>query len=344
MLAAEVTKRPKLINEPSGGSSGVDSSAASHHSSDVVPGHGRGGSVSSIGPPWFAGDPSPAQPTQQHLPTQLNLTGPHGTLRESASPSTPSNNILPGYRDAIFRTNQQTLAWRDNTRDAEVPPGQQLPRIINIGDRRSGQLGSGSVNFDSQAHNMPTAQSSIRTSTKFSPPPLLTSESTAGTTSSTSSILYPRTPLEPSLDRSLPMPGQMYPTKPPPLYESQQLPPLRASSSTSPKTLSAYKSPTSKFTCSLSANHNGNATMDDIRAIYLPQHTDYFEDIPPISDFSSTAQRGFPSSTQAPTMTLPSIADHNYHHSGTTNDDEALDPVSALLRADEIVSRQASRR
>jgi hypothetical protein len=224
-------------------------------------GHGRSGSISSVGHNWYAGEP-----THPNLPS-INAGQGAPTFRvpvPSGSPGTTnvqaSHNVLPGYRDAIFgpssqNQNQQTLAWRDATREADSP---QLPRIINISDRRSGQLGTRPTHFE----NHMTSASARSNSAFTSPPPLLTHESTAA--SSASSLFYPGTPLEPSLDgRSLPMPGQTY-GKPSPLYDTQ-LPPLRASSSISPKHTSSpfgSKGANSKFTLVFDAE---DARMEDPR-------------------------------------------------------------------------------
>jgi len=208
----------------------VESSTPSQNEGEVYIGHGRVGSVGSTAPSWYQGDPSPSASSPQ-LPGLANPNAAHGIStsgRGQGSPNNVGNNphVLPGYREALFGTNQQTLAWREDTRDTEMAQSQQLPRIMNIGDRRSGLFGTS----QSQSSIVLASHSSTR-SNFASPPPLLSSESTSGTTNSStsgSSHFYPRTPLEPPSDRSLPIP-QLYTAKPPPQYETQ-LPPLRTSS------------------------------------------------------------------------------------------------------------------
>jgi hypothetical protein len=246
-IATEAAKRPKLHNENSAGSSGHESSTASQHEGEIHIGHGRVGSVSSSGPTWLQGDLSPSASTSQ-LPSLANLSAAHGIPtagRGQGSPNNIGNNphVLPGYRDSIYGTNQQTVAWRENTHDTEGPQSQQLPRIMNMADRRSGYFGTG----PSQGHIGLNSQSSVR-SNLSEPPPLLSSESTSGTTNSSmsgSSNFYPRTPLEPPLERSLPI-TQLYSSKPTSQYDNQ-LPPFRTSSSSSvsPQTNTAAFNPSS---------------------------------------------------------------------------------------------------
>jgi hypothetical protein len=159
----------------------------------------------------------------------------HGTSASSkgqGSPNIPQPVLLPGYRDALFGTMQQTLAWRDSARDSEGGPAQQLPRLSSMGDSRSGQL-LDSRDFQAASQNgnfRGIGQNKIQCR-GFTPP--LLSESMSDTTKSGSSTgtnqspyYGPRTPMEVTLERSLPIP-QTYSAK---SYENQ-LPPLRPSMS-----------------------------------------------------------------------------------------------------------------
>jgi len=203
------------------------------------------------------------------------------------SPSATSPPVLPGYRDAIFGTAPQTLAWRDSPRGAEPPSAmqQQLSRMMNpVHERRSSQPGTDSPNpYGSAA----MAHRTVGAGGGYTPP-LLTSESTGTTRSGGSSagLFAPRTPLEPSLERpQLPIPN-IFPNKP--LYDNQ-LPPIR------PPSLSPQSS------INMPYNSPGIAP---INPDYPPSHS----------------RRDLPGSANV-------------------GEDAPLDPVSALLRAGEIVKR-----
>jgi hypothetical protein len=156
------------------------------------------------------------------------------------SPNIPQPAALPGYRDALFGT----LAWKDGARDSE---GQQLPRLSTIGDSRSGQPLGSSRDFQttSQNGNLRGIGQNKNQGRGFTP--LLASESMSDTSKSgpstgTNQSLYygPRTPMEISRERSLPIP-QTYLAK---SYENQ-LPPLRSSMSPQASINVPYNSPPS---------------------------------------------------------------------------------------------------
>jgi len=165
---------------------------------------------------------------------------------------------------------------------------QQYPRIMNdVGQRRPSNSGQTQGPPGSPSH-FGSPHLAHRAGAGYTPP-LLTSESTSGTTKSAASSnsansFAPRTPLEPSIDRSFPM-SSLFPSKP--LYDTQ-LPPIRAPS----------LSPQS----SLNTSYNSPSGL-------LPM--DYF---------SVNSRRGYPGAPNA-------------------IEDGPLDPVSALLRAGEIVDR-----
>ena len=130
---------------------------------------------------------------------------------------------------------QQTLAWRDSRRSSNVS-SSQYPSVNNMSDRRSGQPGLSTMDPPHQSDMW--LPSDRPAGTGFSPPPLLTSESTAGTTGSNSSSVHymPRTPLEPPLP-------VLHPSKP---YENQ-LPPLRSISLSPQSSIDvSYNSPSGK--------------------------------------------------------------------------------------------------
>jgi len=223
-----------------------------------------------------------------------------------SSSNTSSPMVLPGYRESIFGGNQQALPWRDSQREENIGSHHQLPRIGCTSDRRPSLPEKEKLNLTG------SVQHAHRTGHSH-PPPLLTSESTtrsSGSSASTvsSTFFSPRTPMEPPLERALPTPS-LYPQKSSGSFESQ-LPPLRPPSLSPRSTmLGSQQSP------------NGIHVMD------------------------------FPT-TMPPMRGYTAIASHrNYqddHNDFRTRDivsmnsaDDNLDPVSALIRAGEIVNRNS---
>jgi hypothetical protein len=147
--------------------------------------------------------------------------------RGQTSPIAHHSGVLPGYRDSMYATSQQhSLVWRDSRRNSNV--SSQYPNIKNMSDRRSGQPGPSTMDAPQQSDMW--LPSDRPAGTGFSPPPLLTSESTAGTT------YMPRTPLEPPLP-------VIHSSKP---YENQ-LPPLRSISLSPQSSIDvSYNSPSGK--------------------------------------------------------------------------------------------------
>jgi len=221
---------------------------------------------------------------------------------------------------------QQTLAWRDSRRGSNVSP--QYPNVKNMSDRRSGQPGPATMDAPHQPDMW--LSSDRPATTGFSPPPLLTSESTAGTSGSNSSSIHymPRTPLEPHL------PG-LHQSKP---YENQ-LPPLR-SISLSPQTSIdvSYNSPSGKegsppnvlpISFHKTAESGGSSNV-----LSLTHFLGMF-----VLDFPGQPRRAYPQTYQphtGPSATVDKVPSVRPVNPG---EDEVLDPVSALLKADEIVSR-----
>jgi len=220
----------------SSGSSGPGSSADSQQGADRLPELGRGESIGSAPESRSSSGRRPSLPQRlANLPNINSNDGGGPADRGQGSPIGHHSGILPGYRDSMYATGQQqTLAWRDDRRSSNV--SSQYTGVKNMSDRRSGQPG---VSTMDPPHQSDTWLPSDRPAgTGFSPPPLLTSESTAGTTGSSSSSVHymPRTPLEPPLP-------VLHPSKP---YENQ-LPPIR-SISLSPQTSIdiSYNSPSGK--------------------------------------------------------------------------------------------------
>jgi hypothetical protein len=174
---------------------------------------------------WNGNDGS-ASPQFANAPKlSLALGGP----KRHGSPPTTSPTVLPGYRESIYGTTQQPIPWRDTPRDDGLNSLQQLSRIASGNDRRLSYTGSPSDKLNLTG----SVQHAHRTG-QGHPPSLLTSESTSSTNRSTassgstvSSAAYftPRTPMEPPLERALPIPS-LYPQKSNGSFE-HQLPPFR---------------------------------------------------------------------------------------------------------------------
>jgi hypothetical protein len=248
--AAETSKRPKLENQISAASSGTGSSTTSQQGVEPSAGRDRVGSISS---PWNGPGSFPSPSAQLgSLPSlTANQSSFHGYSGQE-SPGNISNSVLPGYRAMVIGSTQQqqTLAWRDHTREAEASTPMQYQRFPHSDDRGSGLAGSSQhAALDSPTKlGLHATQNHHRTSGIGQAPPLLASETTTGTTSSsisTTSSQYPlpRTPMESSYDRSLPLPS-LFAGKPAVTFDGQ-LAPIRPSSH-SPQTSmnTSYNSPT----------------------------------------------------------------------------------------------------
>jgi hypothetical protein len=173
-----------------------------------------------------------------------------GIAKGQGSPTVTSPAVLPGYRDSILNgVHNQTVAWRDGPREDKGVAVQPLPRMATSPDaRRSSYTGPPPADPLNLTGSL---QHAHRTGQRYSqPPPLPSSESIAGrssgsSVSTNSSIFYsPRTPIEPSFDRALPMPT-LYSQKSNGGFDNpHQLPPLRPPS-LSPQTsaLGSQQSP-----------------------------------------------------------------------------------------------------
>lgn len=300
---------------PSTASSGTASSGASVYG-DTPNGRGRVESSASNTSQW---------PIHESQSSPQLATVP-GSLKRQGSPSLTSPAILPGYRESIFGGSQHSLPWREGQRDEHTPRApqqqQQLPRISSVSDRRLSQPISDPLNLTG------SPQHAHRTThpPPAHPPPLLTSESTnrSTTSSSTSSSTYlaPRTPMEPAIDRPLPIP-LMYPQK---QYDTQ-LPPLRPPSLSPQTSIHTQQSPNGSWISSYSPPS----------ALLMLT----FVGIHPILDFPTSIApiRGYTATTGVPQHTVESNDDRLRDYG--SYDDNNLDPVSALLRAGEIVNRNS---
>ena len=223
---SDVAKRPKLEAHPSTTSSGTGSSTASVHGGEASSGRTRVES-NAVASHWTANDGmGGASPQFANAPKlSLALGGP----KRQDSPNTTSPTVLPGYRDSIYGTPQHSIAWPENAREDSLTSLQQLSRIASSNDRRP----SYPVPHAEKLNLTGSPQHAHRTG-QGPPPPLLTSESTtstnrstasSGSTASSSAYFTPRTPMEPPLERALPIPS-LYSQKSNGSFE-HQLPPIR---------------------------------------------------------------------------------------------------------------------
>lgn len=210
---------------------------------------------------------------------------------------------------------------------------QQLPRLLNDRERRSSQAGF--------LHNVPpespnrfsASQNSSRTGRGHTPP-LLTSESTSGTTkstessASTGSYYAPTTPLEPSIhDRRLPIPT-LFPSKPPGLYDTH-LPPIQAPSLSPQSSINVSYQPSSGNQIAV-VHYNALADVSLLEGILSMDYS------------SSNTRRSYLHSPQPQPHLASSIPSAHSRNVPTSAVEETpLDPVSALLKAGEIFDRKS---
>jgi len=301
---ASVDKRPKLETELSNASSGTDNSVTNQSVTDMSKSHIRGHSVGSAVAQW-----APAT-----VSGTANLPVGHGNVlvdkSVKSSPIATSPTILPGYRESLFNSSKQNLAWRDARRDVDYSSqAPKLPGIASIEERRPERsLASGSpANF-----SVVTQASHHSSGHGYTPPPLLTSESTSGSSGSAASSLYvnPRTPLEPPIG-SFPIPS-ISPQKHSALYE-HQLPPIQSPSYSPPnlRNVSSQSQPVIP-------------SVEYSRPLPLPR-----------SSSPHSSQSRSPGGKDDRALEVVSVP---YGGEG------AMDPFSVLLRAGEIASRNSLKR
>jgi hypothetical protein len=261
-----------------------------------------------------------------------------GGSKRQNSPSTTSPTVLPGYRESIYGTPQQSIPWGDNSRDDSLASLQQLSRKAS-GERRPSYTRSPSdkLNLTGSVQHAHRTGHSNR-------PPLLTSESTStNSTASSSAYFTPRTPMEPPLERALPIPA-LYPQKSNGSFE-HQLPPIRPPSLSPRSTYGTQQSPNGMQTTppmSLPPIFGFSLTFQPVALVVesadslLGIHPlmDFPSSMAPLRSYSATAPQHVPHDAQ-------SDARHRELMSSSCGDDNILDPVSALLRAGEIVNQNS---
>jgi len=236
-------------------------------------------------------------PLEGHRPTTYTLPVMQSG-NGRGSPNSPSDNTLSGYRGSVFVGTSQPLPWRDGNHEERSMPLQQRRRVSSIGDRPSGYPGPPI----GDPLNLSDAVQQARRIGPGPYPPPSTTTSISSHSATSSAYLTPRTPIEPPLERA-PSISSLFPQKSPGNYENQ-LPPLRASLSPQTRAEAAQQSPSS------------------IRA-----SEEFTSPMPPI--------RGHPN-TSSPQINSADKNDPRGKKFGSREDGN-LDPVSALLRAGEIV-------
>ncbi|KAL2065020.1 hypothetical protein VTL71DRAFT_4160 [Oculimacula yallundae] len=292
---ADASKRPKLEAHTSATSNGTTSSGTNNSQQESPVSHARVEQPLQNASQYnVAATQSPSKMTPKSTPA------PGGQTTQTVT----SPTILPGYRDSIY----PSLPWREAQRDEAAGRYHSLPRIASVKDRQP----SFSAAPHPEAHNL-SAPQHIRRTGQGHPPPLLTSESTNRSTASTgstaSSVFYsPRTPMDPPMERSLPIPA---------IYSQQsfenQLPPIRPPS-LSPQT-------------SLLGHPQQSSNV-------LSKSGDYASSVPPIRGYGPN------SSHHAILNDQPNYRNREYM-SSNSSDETILDPVSALIRAGEIVNQNS---
>ncbi|OBT69913.1 hypothetical protein VE03_00436 [Pseudogymnoascus sp. 23342-1-I1] len=333
----ENSKRPKLENQNNTGStSTTKSSAASSLSREAsLDSRTRVPSLGPIPGSWFPPEPGlqapPLPPSTKAQPS-------------SSSPGGPSS-ALPGYRDTVINPNLQTLAWRDHTRAPDLPIHGYANNNNNSRQVEPKLSQSGILNapekpgsFSQPFHNQQQQQQQRPSLSLISPfsPPSLTSESTVSTQQSTSSstaadprqstYFAPRIPLDPARERpSFPMHPVFHGSSSAAKhtahaqaqahFDNTQLPPIR------------HPSLSPQLQGSISYNsQSGILAMDYASINQASQRTGYLS----------------PTRPQHRPQPLPLQLRHPHPHptSPPEDDNAPLDPVSALIRAGEIVSSQ----
>lgn len=324
----ENSKRPKLeiLNTSSASTTTKSSTASSLSREASLDSRTRVPSLGPIPGPWFPSEPA----LQAPLPP---------SSKAQTSPGGPSTS-LPGYRDTVINPNLQTLAWRDHTRAPELPI-HSYNRQVEPKLNQSGILNAPETpaSFAQAFHNQP--RTSISSISAFSPPSL-TSESTVSTQQSTSSstaadprqstYFAPRIPLDPSRDRpSFPMHPVFHGSNSKaPTHFDTQLPPIRHPSLSPQLPVSvSYNSQSGEPRRFPTPNYPETNVRPGILAMDC-------------SSINQASQRsGYLSPTRPPHRPQPLPLQLRHPHPSSPDDDNApLDPVSALLRAGEIVSNQ----
>jgi hypothetical protein len=258
-------------------------------------------------------DSSPAS-TSQWPSHEIHHTA--GLTLPAVQPAGSPSSALAAYHGSIFSGISQSLPWRESNRQEHNMPLQQRRRVASIGDRPLAYTGA-SVG---DPLNLTEALQHARRLGQGPHPPAASAPGSSQSTNS-SAFLTPRTPLEPTLDRALPIPS-IFPQTSPGSYENQ-LPPLRASS----------LSPQSGAHGSLPSP---NSTLREARL--QPSLLTPITDVHGMEEFPTAMapMRGHPSASSP----HGDNNDPRIQQFGSAEDNN-LDPVSALLRAGEIVNRNS---
>ncbi|KIN04068.1 hypothetical protein OIDMADRAFT_143526 [Oidiodendron maius Zn] len=251
----------------------------------------------------MSGEPSPAvgvkwPPLEGHHPTTFTLpVVQSGNSR--GSPSSPSGNTFSGYRGSVYVGSSQPLPWREGNCEERSMPLQQRRRVSSIGDRPAGYPGPPI----GDPLNLTDAVQQARRMGQVPYPPSTTA-SISSHSAASSAYLTPRTPLEPPLERA-PSISTLFPHKSPGNYDNQ-LPPLRASS--------------------LSPQSRAEGSQQSPSSIRVRE--EFTTPMPPLREHHLN--------TSSPQSSPGDKNDPRAKKFGSA-EDSSLDPVSALLRAGEIV-------
>ncbi|RAL63340.1 hypothetical protein DID88_003765 [Monilinia fructigena] len=295
-----------------------------------------------------------------------NPTGaefPMGRMRVNSSASSSSQWHASTSPSSVAMTPMKTLPALTNVSKAPVPQGRlnpaspvDMPKVsswLSIGEkdhrdeggnlqqilrpsieRRISQSGSTSstqdhLNMNGSTHHRRNLQGNLN------PPPSLTSESTIQSNSSapSNSSMYfpPRTPLEPDLNRALPIP---------PLY------PQKSGSYDSPLPFLSGPPSLSPQNSLPGTQHSPNVNSIEDFPTTMPPMRRYSEVTQTISTVTGSVIGRSDMTRSEKCTTDPSHPQLmvNPHHQSTNNyvsaaDELDLDPINALLRAGEIVNR-----
>lgn len=316
---ADIVKRPKLTALPST-SSGTVSTSSQHDHYPAT--RSRAVSVASgASHLQNMGDSmSPISKTAVISPTPMLI---EAITSAQSSPSMLNSSFGVDHRESLPTILQQLGPLRpDATRDdatRHAPPNQMSMRSVDAGTL-------------SDAPPLYTARHRVERVDAV--PPMLTHGSTSDSTVSANSYFTPRTPIEPSLERILPMPVK-FPQKPG-SFEGV-LPPIRPPS-LSPQTsvfgTRPSPSPTPPLVSMLSSSVTPNPpSYPGVKTVDFQQHIAPLRNFPPPT----------PGALALSPTTQPTPSRDSTRESPRPDADAitSMDPVSALIRAGEIVDRQS---
>ncbi|KAI9640927.1 hypothetical protein NHQ30_010768 [Ciborinia camelliae] len=344
----DVAKRPKLEAHQSTASSGTASSGGSQTCPEFSLGRMRVDSSASSTSPWNTST-SPSSAVMTPMPNLANLTaltnvpkipGHQGRLGPGSPIDMPK--VLPGYRESILGSAGSPIdipKVLPGYRESMLGPGAQhlredhrdggsivQPMTLPISsERRISQSSPTTTSAQDHSRLNDSTQHRRTPQSNLNPLPSLTSESTIQSTSpaaSNSMYFAPRTPLEPDVNRSLPIPP-LYPQK---SYDGQ-LPFF-----TGPPSLS----PQNSFPGTQQSPNVVNP-IKDFPTTMPPMRR--FSEVPPSISTTMGSTMGRSDIRRSEIRTPDSPHPHLINNYILTAEDNDLDPINALLRAGEIVSR-----